>query len=55
VPADFLAHRRVIVDNLNTHCSESLMRWMDAVAGPAIDLGEKGKRDILARKLLKRR
>jgi hypothetical protein len=60
--ADFLAHvtrtvatdpaaRRwhFIVDNLNIHCSESLVRWVAAASGLAdLDLGEKEKRGILA-------
>jgi transposase len=60
--ADFLAHlvqtvatdptaRRwhVIVDNLNIHCSASLVRWVAADSGLAeLDLGEKGERGILA-------
>lgn len=59
--ADFLAHLQqtiatdptatrwhVVVDNLNTHCSESLVRWVAAASGLAdLDLGEKGKRGIL--------
>jgi hypothetical protein len=60
--ADFLAHLQqtvatdptatrwhFVVDNLNTHCSESLVRWVAAESGLAeLDLGEKGKRGILA-------
>ncbi len=60
--ADFLAHVtqtiasdptatrwHFVVDNLNTHCSESLVRWVAAESGLAdLDLGEKGKRGILA-------
>ena len=58
--ADFLAHVRqtvesdpaatkwhFVVDNLNTHCSESLVRYVAAVSGSTEDLGEKGKRGIL--------
>jgi transposase len=61
--ADFLAHMQAvvatdptairwhfIVDNLNTHQSESLVRWVAAesdLAIDAIDLGEKGKSGIL--------
>jgi hypothetical protein len=58
--ADFLAHVRqtvesdpaatkwhLVVDNLNTHCSESLVRYVAEVSGSAEDLGEKGKRGIL--------
>ncbi len=60
--ADFLAHLQqtiatdptatrwhFVVDNLNTHCSESLVRWVAAESGLAdLDLGENGKRGILA-------
>jgi hypothetical protein len=60
--ADFLAHVtqtiasdptatrwHFVVDNLNTHCSESLVRWVAAESGLTdLDLGEKGKRGILA-------
>ena len=60
--ADFLAHVQqtvatdptatrwhFVVDNLNTHCSESLVRWVAAESGLTdLDLGEKGKRGILA-------
>jgi hypothetical protein len=60
--ADFLAHVtqtvasdpsatrwHFVVDNLNTHCSESLVRWVAAASGLTdLDLGEKGKRGILA-------
>lgn len=60
--ADFLAHLQqtiatdlaatrwhFVVDNLNTHCSESLVRWVAAESGLAdLDLGEKGKRGLLA-------
>ncbi len=60
--ADFLAHVtqtiasdptatrwHFVVDNLNTHCSESLVRWVAAESGLAdLDLGEKGKCGILA-------
>ncbi len=58
--ADFVAHVRrtvesdptatkwhVVVDNLNTHCSESLVRYVAAVSGITTDLGEKEKRGIL--------
>jgi transposase len=60
--ADFLAHiqRTVatdlaatkwhfVVDNLNTHQSEALVRFVAADMGLDIDLGEKGRRGILAR------
>lgn len=58
--ADFLAHIQGVVatdpavarwhfvaDNLNIHCSESLVRYVAAVSGVEDDLGEKGKRGIL--------
>ena len=59
--ADFLAHLvrtvatdptatrwHVIVDNLNIHCSESLVRWVAAQSGLAdVDLGAKEQRGIL--------
>ncbi|MCA1598201.1 MAG: transposase [Chloroflexi bacterium] len=58
--ADFLAHIQgvvatddgagqwhVVVDNLNTHQSESLVRWVAAESDLEIDLGEKGKTGIL--------
>jgi len=58
--ADFLAHIRatvecepgatrwhVIVDNLNTHCSESLVRYVADVSGITDDLGIKDKCGIL--------
>lgn len=61
--ADFLAHLQAVVatdptatrwhfvtDNLNTHQSASLVRWVAAesdLALDAIDLGEKGKSGIL--------
>lgn len=60
--ADFLEHikrtvRRgqwdtvwhFVVDNLNTHCSESLVRWVAKTIGlpKSFDLGEKGKSGIL--------
>ena len=59
--ADFLAHIQgvvatdpaatrwhFVVDNLNIHCSESLVRYVATVSGVEDDLGEKGKRGILA-------
>jgi len=59
--ADFLAHIRgvvasdpaaarwhFVVDNLDIHRSESLVRFVAAASGVADDLGEKGKRGILA-------
>jgi hypothetical protein len=58
--ADFLAHVQAMVatdptatcwhfvcDNLNTHQSESLVRWVAAESDLDIDLGEKGKSGIL--------
>jgi putative transposase len=58
--ADFLAHVQSVVasdpaasrwhfvlDNLNTHCSESLVRWVAAESDLDIDLGEKGKAGVL--------
>jgi hypothetical protein len=57
---DFLAHVRqtvasdaeatrwhFVVDNLNTHCSESLVRYVAAVSVVTDDLGEKGSHGIL--------
>ncbi len=61
--ADFLAHLQGVVasdsqarqwhfvmDNLNIHQSESLVRWVAAESDLEIDLGEKGKRGILQTK-----
>jgi putative transposase len=61
--ADFLAHLQgvvasdpqarqwhVVMDNLNIHQSESLVRWVAAESDLEIDLGEKGKRGILQSK-----
>ena len=58
--ADFVAHIRqtvasdpaatrwhFVTDNLNTHVSESLVRYVAAVAGDDGDLGLKGKHGIL--------
>ena len=58
--ADFLAHVQAVVasdktavrwhfvaDNLNTHCSESLVRWVVQESGLDLDLGRKGKSGIL--------
>jgi transposase len=58
--ADFLGHVQgvvatdptakrwhFVVDNLNIHQSESLVRWVAAESELALDLGEKGKRGIL--------
>ena len=59
--ADFLAHLQavgatqpeatrwhVICDQLNTHQSESLVRWAADLSGIEEDLGVKGERGILA-------
>jgi transposase len=58
--ADFLAHvqRTVasdpratrwhfVTDNLNTHCSESLVRYVAAASGLTVDLGQKEHHGIL--------
>lgn len=58
--ADFLAHVQAVVasdpsatrwhfvvDNLNTHCSESLVRWVAAESDLELDLGRKGRSGIL--------
>jgi len=58
--ADFLAHMQAVVasdplavrwhfvvDNLNTHCSESLVRWVADESAVATDLGRKGHAGIL--------
>lgn len=60
---DFLAHAQAVVatdltalrwhfvvDNLNIHLSESLVRWVAHESDLAIDLGEKGKSGILQNK-----
>ena len=36
-----------VVDNLNTHCSESLVRWVAQESDLDIDLGVKGKSGVL--------
>ncbi len=38
---------RFVADNLNTHCSESLVRWVAQRSGLTLDLGEKGKSGVL--------
>jgi transposase len=38
---------RVVVDNLDTHRSESLVRWVAAESDLELDLGEKGKSGVL--------
>ncbi|MCA1598189.1 MAG: transposase [Chloroflexi bacterium] len=61
--ADFLAHVQgvvatdpqarqwhVVVDNLNTHQSEALVRWVAAESDLDLDLGAKGKAGILQSK-----
>jgi transposase len=61
--ADFLAHVQgvvasdtlarqwhIVVDNLNTHQSEALVRWVAAESDLELDLGEKGKSGILQSK-----
>lgn len=58
--ADFLAHLRgvvasdpqakqwhIVTDNLNTHCSESLVRYVAEVSGIDAALGKKGRSGIL--------
>ena len=37
----------IVVDNLNTHCSESLVHFVAAESDLDIDLGQKGKSGIL--------
>lgn len=37
----------IVVDNLNTHCSESLVRYVAAESDITCDLGVKGKSGIL--------
>lgn len=37
----------VVVDNLNIHQSEALVRWVAAESDLELDLGEKGKHGIL--------
>lgn len=61
--ADFLAHMQAVVatdptatrwhfvvDNLNIHLSESLVRWVAAESDLDVDLGQKGKSGILHNK-----
>lgn len=38
---------RLVADNLNTHCSESMVRFIASACGIEDDLGLKGKRGIL--------
>lgn len=57
---DFLAHIKAVVssdpetkrwhfvvDNLNTHCSASLVKWVAELSGLDAEFGEKGKSGIL--------
>jgi DDE superfamily endonuclease len=44
---DGAGHWHVVVDNLNTHQSASLVRWVAAESDLEIDLGAKGKTAIL--------
>ncbi len=37
----------IVADNLNTHCSESLVRYVAEVSGITSELGRKGKSGIL--------
>ena len=51
VATDPTAHRwHFVLDNLNIHQSESLVRWVAAESDLDIDLGEKGKSGILLNK-----
>jgi DDE superfamily endonuclease len=58
--ADYVAHLRqmvaahpevkrwhIVADNLNTHCSESLVRYVAAESDLDLELGDKGKSGIL--------
>ena len=47
VATDPLAGWVFVVDNLNTHQSEGLVRYVAQACGLPADLGEKGKRGIL--------
>ena len=48
VATDPTANRwHIVVDNLNTHCSESLVRWVATESDLDIDLGKKGDSGIL--------
>jgi transposase len=38
---------RFVADNLNTHCSESLVRYVAEVSGIEVELGKKGKSGTL--------
>ncbi len=48
VASDLDAEWIFIADNLNTHRSETLVRWVADACGINVDLGQKGKRGILA-------
>ncbi len=49
VASDRAAQRwHFVVDNLDTHRSESLVRWVARESGLGLELGKKGKRGILA-------
>lgn len=39
---------RLVADNLNTHCSESMVRYIAQACDVKVDLGLKGQRGILA-------
>lgn len=48
IASDATARRwHFVVDNLDTHRSESLVRWVADQSGVELDLGQKGKRGIL--------
>jgi len=47
VATDPPAHWIFVLDNLNTHCSESLVRLVAELCGLDVDLGVKGKSGIL--------
>ena len=47
VQTDPAAHWRFVTDNLNTHCSESLVEYVAQQCGINTDLGVKGRRGIL--------
>jgi hypothetical protein len=51
IATDPTAHRwHFVVDNLNIHLSESLVRWVASESDLDIDLGEKGRSGILRNK-----
>jgi len=47
VATDAAARWIFVVDNLNTHCSESLVRWTAGLEGLEDDLGRKSKYGVL--------